>query len=121
MARGVTAVKPVEPVDKSEPITTDDGYVLETRKITIGGRSWVFRELTVEETDQCRELATDKDSGYDPRKMLRSMIAISSVDPTLTLDQVMRAPQRLFGLWVDVINELADPDTLLPKDDSGNA
>jgi len=85
--------------------------------VTYAGVSYVFRELTVAENDECREAATnEKESTFDGRLMMRLMICASSVDPKIDLEQLASFPQRLFSRIVDIVNELNDPDTLKDED-----
>lgn len=91
-----------------------------TKSVEYQGVTYTFRELTVGETDKCREDATINEQ-WDGRLMTRLMICESAVEPTITLDQLNRLPQSLYGAVVDVVNDLNDPEKLLPKDDPGKS
>jgi hypothetical protein len=101
-----------------EPITTEDGYVLETKMLTVGGKSYTFRELTVAEMDMCREAATDGEK-YDSVKMIRMMVVTGAVDPELRLEDIEKMPTRLYTHIWGFVNDLNDPDSLDVKE--GNA
>lgn len=96
-----------------------DGYVLETKTIWHRGKAYRFRELTLGENDACRDAATSPDDKYDGMEMMRQMIALSSVEPSLTRDDLNKVPARLYAHMVEAVNDLNDPDTL--KVDPGNS
>lgn len=102
-----------------DQITTEDGYVLESKTITVGGKTFKFRELTVAEMDFCREAATDKDEKYDPVKMVRLMVVTSAVDPELTLEDLEKMPSRVYAHVWGFVNDLNDPESVEVKE--GNA
>jgi len=79
---------------------------------------YTFRELTVAENDECRELATDKDGTYDGRKHMRLMICLGSEDPKIDPEQLEKFPQRLYGKILELVANLNDESSL---DDEGNA
>jgi hypothetical protein len=101
-----------------EVLSTDDGYVLESKTITVSGKSFTFRELTVSEMDLCREAATD-DEKFDSIKMVRMMVVTSSVKPELRLEDIEKMPSRLYSHLWSFVNDLNDPDALSVKE--GNA
>jgi hypothetical protein len=105
LSRGTTAVS--EP----EVLTREDGYVLETKTVTVGGKTFRFRELTVSETDMCREAAT-MGGEYDSIKMIRMMVVNSSIDPVITLEDIEKMPGRVYSHLWQLVNDLNDPDTL---------
>lgn len=89
-----------------------------SKSISFQGVEYSFRELTVAENDQCRELATDKDGVYDGRKHMRLMICLGSVEPKIDPEDLEKFPQRLYGRILDLVSSLNDETTL---DDEGNA
>jgi hypothetical protein len=91
-----------------------------TKSVTYKGVTYTFRELTVGETDKAREDSTINGE-WDGRLMTRLMICESATDPQMTLDQLEKLPQSLYGAVVEVVNDLNDPDALLPKDDPGKS
>lgn len=95
-----------------------NGYPLETKTVTFKGKSYKFREMLVEENDLCRDAATGPEDKYDGREMMRQMIVMSAVDPEMTRDDIGKIPARLYAHFVEVVNDLNDPDTL--DEDPGN-
>lgn len=81
------------------------------------GVTYEFRELTVAENDQCRELATAPDGTYDGRKHMRLMICLGSVEPKIDPEQLEKFPQRLYGKILELVSNLNDEGTLV----EGNA
>lgn len=97
-------------------------FPYETKSFTFKGVKYSFRELTVAEMDECREMATnDKDQTIDGRQMMRFEIAKSSVEPKIDLEQLSKCPQRLYLNFVDIVNELNDADALKNEDDPGKS
>lgn len=92
----------------------------QTKSVTYQGVTYTFRELTVGETDEAREGSTI-DGNWDGRLMTRLMICASATEPAMTLDQLAKLPQSLYGAVVEVVNDLNDPEALLPKDDPGKS
>src|SRR5512135_3120922 len=97
---------------------TEDGFVLETKAITVSGKTFKFRELTVEEMDLCREAATDGEK-FDSIKMVRMMVVTASVDPELRLESLEKMPSRVYSHLWGFVNDLNDPDALTVSE--GNA
>lgn len=89
------------------------------KSIAYQGVNYNFRELTVAENDQCRELATDsKDGTYDGRKHMRLMICLGSTDPKIDPEQLEQFPQRLYGRILEMVAGLNDENSV--DDDEGN-
>ena len=116
-------VKSATPAEEME-------FPFEERTITIGNRDWRFRELSVQENDDCADTAKDKEGRINGRTMMRMTIIASSVDPKITPAMLAKMPTRVYGKIYDLVNDLQNPDTLnddkLPpgveKDDAeGNA
>lgn len=96
-------------------------FPFETRQLTIGDRKWTFRELSVQENDDCAD-ASKKDGVINARTMMRLMIIQSSVEPKLTPAMLGALPVRVYAKIYDLVNDLNDPDSLGKKDgDEGNA
>ena len=91
----------------------------ETAEVEYAGVTYKFRELTVGENDLCRELATGPDDTYDGRVMIRQMIVTGAVEPPMTIEDLERVPQRLYAQFINVVNDLNDPETF--KADPGNS
>lgn len=98
-----------------------NGYPMDTKAIVFKGKSYKFRELLVEENDLCRDAATGPEDKYDGREMMRQMIVMSAVDPEMTRADIGKIPSRLYAHFVEIVNELNDPDTLQEDKDPGNA
>lgn len=107
-------------------------FPFEEKSVTVGGREWRFRELSVQENDDCADAAKGPDGMINGRTMMRLTILASSVSPKLTPELLAKMPTRLYGKLYDLVNELQNPDTLkdgdkkLPpgverEDDEGNA
>lgn len=93
-------------------------FPFENKSFTFKGVKYSFRELTAAEMDECREMATnEKDQTIDGRSMMRFEICKSAVEPTITLDQLIKCPQRLYLNFVDIVNDLNDADALKSEDD----
>jgi len=91
-----------------------------TKSVSYQGVTYTFRELTVGEVDEAREGSTIDDK-WDGRLMSRLMVVQAAVEPPMTLDQLGKLPQSLYGAVIEVVNELNDPEALLPKDDPGKS
>jgi len=96
-----------EEVKAAKP--ADDG--LDTRTITHKGKSYTFREITVDENDEALEAAKNPDGNtINTRVMNRMIITLSATDPTISLDDLGKFSHRLYQKIVDTVNELNDPD-----------
>lgn len=82
-----------------------------TNKVDYEGVTYNFRELTVAEMDECRDNST-LDDKFDGRLMTRLMIVQAATEPTMTMTQLAKLPQRLYGAVIDVVNDLNDPEAL---------
>jgi len=98
-----------------------DPFAPVTETLDLGSRgSFTFKELTVEENDNCREAATTKSKDgtetFNGRTMMRMMIIASAVDPKITQKDLANLPQRVYAQIVDFVNNLNDGASL-DKDD----
>lgn len=95
------------------------GTVTETLDLGARGK-FSFKELTVEENDNCREAATTKTKDgvetFNGRTMMRMMIIASAVEPKITQKDLANLPQRVYAQIVDFVNNLNDGASL-DKDD----
>lgn len=92
-------------------------FPYETKSFTYKGIKYSFRELTAAEMDECREMATDeKEKTIDGRAMMRFEIVKAATEPTMTLDQLVKCPQRLYLNFVDIVNDLNDAEALKDED-----
>jgi hypothetical protein len=102
---------------------TDDELIefpFAEKSITIGNREWRFRELSVQENDDCADASKDKDGRINGRTMMRLTIIASAIDPKITTSLLAKMPARVYGKIYDVVNELQNPDTLDDKEDDEN-
>ena len=84
---------------------------LDTRTVEHKGKSYVFREITVDENDEALEAAKNPDGNtINTRVMNRMIITMSAVDPKISLDDLGKMSHRLYQKIVDAVNELNDPD-----------
>lgn len=89
-------------------------FVPATSSVTFQDVTYRFRELTVKENDECRELATAPDGTYDGRKHMRLMICLGAVEPTIDPEQLESFPQRLYGRVLELVAGLNDEGTVDP-------
>lgn len=101
----------VSPLRQEEPREAFD-FVPASKYIVFQGITYTFRELTVAENDECRDLATDKDGNYDGRTHMRMMICTGSVEPKIDPEQLTKFPQRLYGKILELVAELNDESTI---------
>lgn len=103
-------------------VTKTDEYVFETRDEVIAGKTYKFRELSVEENDQCSDAAKDEHNMINGRVMMRMMIMTSAIEPKIDAEALSKMPQRVYLKLCDLVNALNDPETLDKKkdDDKGN-
>lgn len=99
-------------VKKIEPkVAIGEFEGLDTRTIVHQGKSYTFREITVDENDEALEAAKNPDGNtINTRVMNRMIITMSAIDPKISLDELGKFPHRLYQKIVDVVNELNDPD-----------
>ncbi len=100
----------------------EDVFPFEQKTVDILGRSFTFRELSVQENDDCADAARGPDNMINGRTMVRLMMIASSVDPKLTPKNLAALPQRVYAKLYDTVNALNDPESLeKPEDESGVA
>lgn len=76
------------------------------KTVSVGGMKFKFRELSVQENDDCADGAKNPDGSINGRTMMRLMIINSSMDPKLTNEQLGDMPQRAYIRIYDAVNEL---------------
>lgn len=92
----------------AEVKTTDD---LDTRTVIHKGKSYTFREITVDENDEALEASKNPDGNtINTRVMNRMIITLSAIDPKISLEELGKFSHRLYQKIVDAVNELNDPD-----------
>ena len=95
--------------DKLVAMPTKFPFAEKVVKLT-DGSEWRMRELSVGENDTCADGAKKPDGDIDGRAMMRLMIAKSAVEPTLTLDELLAMPNRVYIKFAEAVNELNSPD-----------
>lgn len=117
------AVKePAEEPSNVIPLRDPFDFPYERKSFTFKGVKYTFRELDVAEMDECREMATnEKDQTIDGRQMMRFEICKSAENPTISLEQLAKCPQRLYLNFVDIVNSLNDADELKDEGDPGKS
>lgn len=111
---------------KSATDAEETQFPFEEKVLVLGGKEWRFRELSVQENDDCADSAKGQDGMINARTMMRLMIIQSSVQPKLSPNSLGKLPTRVYGKIYDLVNELQNPDTLKEQDvvpgaDEGNA
>jgi hypothetical protein len=84
----------------------DDMNVFEEKTVTIKGKKFRFRELSVAENDECADSAKNPDGTINGRTMMRMMIMKSSVEPKLDSDIIAELPNRMYIRIYDVVSAL---------------
>jgi hypothetical protein len=87
-------------------------FPFEEKTLVIGDKEWRFRELSVQENDDCADMAKDSEGRINGRTMMRLTIIASSVDPKITPEMLAKMPTRVYGKIYDLVNDLQNPDTL---------
>ena len=114
MASGAAAKASVIEMPHRDPFD----FPVNTGSVDYMGVKYEFRELTVNEIDVAREMATDEKAGtFDGRFMTRIMVTQAATEPKMDLEVLQKLPQRLYNAIVDCVNELNDPDALKAKDE----
>lgn len=85
------------------------------------GKEYRFRELSVQENDECADMSRDKDGRINGRTMMRLMIMAASVEPKLTVETLAKMPQRVYMRVYDVVNELNNMTLDDDEEEEGNA
>lgn len=88
---------------------TDD-YSFGTKTITVKGVSYTFREISVDENDECNEVGNGPDGKWNGRAALRMMISKSAVDPKLDLATIGRMPLSVYNAVATAVNEVNSGD-----------
>lgn len=85
-------------------------FVFAERTLDVDGRPFVFRELSVKENDACIDAARQPDGDINGRINMRMMIAKSSVDPKITVDDLAGLPNRVYLKLAEFVNEINSID-----------
>lgn len=93
------------------------GFGFGTKTIKIGNRDWTFRELSVEENDECSDAAQLPDGKWSGRIAMRAMILRSAVDPKLTPDEIAALPISAYNAIVEAVNTVNSGDITVEGDD----
>ena len=84
----------------------NDVNVFEEKTVTIKGKKFRFRELSVAENDECADSAKNPDGTINGRTMMRMMIMKSSLEPKLDSDTISELPNRMYIRIYDVVSAL---------------
>ena len=84
----------------------NDMNVFEEKTVTIKGKKFRFRELSVAENDECADSAKNPDGTINGRTMMRMMIMKSSLEPKLDSDIIAELPNRMYIRIYDVVSAL---------------
>lgn len=98
--------------------STEDGAPYLTKEITLRGVHYKFRELTVEENDDCADASRDAEGVFNPRTMMRMVLMKAAQDPKITATDLGHMSQPVYLALCEVVNQLlepAEPDTPLGK------
>lgn len=87
------------------------------KTVKILGKDYTFRELSVQENDECADMSREKDNRINGRTMMRLMIVAASVEPKLTVESLAKMPQRVYLKVYEIVNELNNL-TLDDEDDT---
>jgi hypothetical protein len=93
------------------------------REMQLFGKTFKFRELSVAENDACIDAARMDDGNINGRINMRMMIAKSSVDPKITVDDIARLPNRIYLQLAEFVNDVNSIDDALiePNEDETEA
>lgn len=70
------------------------------------GTEWKMRELSVIENDDCADKARKPDGSIDARAMMRFILVKSITEPVITMDQLVKLPNRAYLRLADAANDL---------------
>lgn len=89
-----------------------EDYGGKTAEFAFRDKKYVFRELTVEENDECIDASLNPDGNtINNRTMTRLMITKSVMEPTgFTLSDLLKLPFAAYQHMVELVNDLNDPD-----------
>jgi hypothetical protein len=90
-------------------------FVFEEREMMLFGKPFKFRELSVLENDACIDAARQPDGMINGRINMRLMIAKSSVDPKITVDDISKLPNRIYLQLAEFVNEVNSIDDALAE------
>lgn len=90
--------------------TNDLGYTFANKTVKIGGRDWTFRELSVEENDDCNDSGNGPDGKWNGRAAMRAMILHSCVDPKLSAAQLAKLPLSIYNKIIEAVNDVNSGD-----------
>ena len=89
-----------------EILSADFEFPFNEKTVSIGGKDFIFRELTVAESDACADASKKPDGEIDGRSMMRLMITKSSITPKLSLDALIRLPGHIYVKFAEAVNDV---------------
>ena len=104
--------------EKSNVIPFTGTFTFLEKTVSVSGADYKFRELSVGENDFCADASRKPDGDIDGRMMMRLMIAKSSVEPQLSVENLAAMPNRVYLRFAETVNDLNTPD--LDEEDAKN-
>lgn len=90
-------------------------FAFAEREMLLFGKTFKFRELSVAENDACIDAARQPDGMINGRINMRMMIAKSSVDPKITVDDIAGLPNRIYLQLAEFVNDVNSIDDALAE------
>lgn len=81
-------------------------FEFETKSVTLQGKKFTFRELSVEENDACVDAARQPNGDIDARAWTRFAIIKTIQEPKLDSAELSKLPNKVYLRMAEVINEL---------------
>jgi hypothetical protein len=97
------------PINGTNPFA----FVFAERELDLDGHKFSFRELSVKENDVCIDAARQPDGLINGRINMRMMIAKSSVEPKITVDDLAALPNRIYLKLAEFVNDINSIDDAL--------
>jgi len=110
MAGVKTTEAPTEPTQMSVVQGSLFDFAFAERVLEFDGRRFKFRELSVKENDACIDAARMPDGTINGRINMRMMIAKSSVEPKITVDDLVGIPNRIYLRLAEFVNDINSID-----------
>ncbi len=98
--------KTTEPAEPETTYVEIDGEQFETKSVEHGGKTYVVRELGVQEGDDISDAATDQDGKFNERLNLRLCLSKAIVSPPTTVDDIGKWPGKRYVVVSRVFNAL---------------
>lgn len=99
----------------------DLDFLFNTKDLEVAGRKLSFRELSVADSDSALDASRRPDGTIDGRLNIRLLIAKSSVEPKITVDDIAKFPNKVYIRIAEFVNDLNSIDDAEEDTDEGNA